>query len=119
MMHQRDHKKLNMSAPHRRSVLRNQLISFILNESLTTTKARIKEVRRFAEKMVTLAREGNTYNARRRAKALLPYNDDALTKLFVDIAPRFATRPGGYTRILSLGRRQSDTADIARLEWVE
>lgn len=118
MKHQVDRKKLNMSAPHRRAFIRNQTISFIMNGSLTTTKVRAKEIRRFAEKLVTLARKGNTFNNRRRAKALLPYKDEALAKLFTEIAPRYEHRPGGYTRVLGLGRRVSDTADMARLEWV-
>ena len=118
MKHQIKSKKLNLKSPHRKALLRNQLIMFILHGHLTTTKAHVKEVQRFAEKMVTLAREGNNFNARRRAKSLLPYDDTALTKLFIEIAPRYVTRPGGYTRVLSLGRRPSDTAQIARLEWV-
>jgi len=118
MNHQNGKSKLNLSAPHRRSLIRNQTILLITEGSLTSTKARVKEVRRFAEKLVTLAREGNNFNARRRAKALLPYKDEALVKLFTDIAPRYVNRPGGYTRIISLGRRVSDTADIAKLEWV-
>ncbi len=118
MQHQKSHKKLNLAAPHRRALLRNQVISLILNGSLTTTKARAKEVKRLAEKLVTLARDGNTFNNRRRAKSILPYKEDALVKLFVDIAPRYVSRPGGYTRIYLLGRRMSDTAEMARLEWV-
>lgn len=118
MKHQMKKRKLNLGAPHRRALLRNQVISLILHGSLTTTKARVKEVRSFAEKMVTLARKGNNYLNRQRAKAILPYHDEALAKLFVEIAPRFVDRPGGYTRILLLGRRMSDTAEIARLEWV-
>lgn len=118
MNHQNGRKKLNLGGPHRRAMLRNQIISFILNGSLTTTKARVKEVRRLTEKLVTLARDGNTFNARRRAKSELPYNEDALVKLFNEIAPRYVSRPGGYTRILPLGRRVSDTAQMARLEWV-
>jgi large subunit ribosomal protein L17 len=118
MNHQKSRKKLNMSAPHRRAFIRNQVISLIMNDCLTTTKARAKVVRSFAEKMVTLALKGNNFNARRRAKQLLPYKDEALVKLFIEIAPRYENRPGGYTRILSLGRRISDTADMARVEWV-
>jgi large subunit ribosomal protein L17 len=118
MNHQNGRKKLNLSAPHRRALLRNQVIHFILNGSLTTTKARVREVRSFAEKLVTLARQGNTFNPRRRAKQLLPYSDDALVKLFMEIAPRYTERPGGYTRIYNLPQRMSDTAQIARLEWV-
>ncbi len=118
MMHQNGIKKLNKRSSHRKALIRNQAITFILHGSLTTTKVRVKEVRRFVEKMVTLARTGNTFNARRRAKALLPYKEEALVKLFTEIAPCYVDRPGGYTRILSLGRRVSDTADMARLEWV-
>ncbi|HBY05549.1 MAG: 50S ribosomal protein L17 [candidate division TM6 bacterium GW2011_GWE2_42_60] len=118
MKHQKSIKKLNLAAPHRRALLRNQVISLILNGSLTTTKARAKEVKRLAEKMVTLARGGNTFNNRRRAKELLPYKEEALVKLFTEIAPQYVTRPGGYTRLYLLGRRMSDTAEMARLEWV-
>lgn len=118
MKHQNSRKKLNLSPAHRRALIRNQIISFILNGSLTTTKARVKEVRRHAEKLVTLAREGNTFNVRRRVQSALPYSDAALDKLFKEIAPRYVGRPGGYTRILPLANRVSDTAQIARLEWV-
>jgi large subunit ribosomal protein L17 len=118
MKHQKRYAKLNLAGPHRLAMIRNQTITLIEHGSLTTTRARAKEVRRFAEKLVTLARSGNTYVQRQRAKALLPYKDEALVKLFAEIAPRYKDRPGGYTRILLLGRRISDTADIARLEWV-
>ncbi len=118
MNHQNGRKKLNLNAAHRRAMLRNQTILFIEKGSLVTTKARIKEVRRFAEKLVTLARTGNTFNARRRAKAILPYKESALVQLFTEIAPRYVNRPGGYTRIIPLGRRVSDTAEMAKLEWV-
>ncbi len=118
MNHQSGRKKLNRKAPHRRAMLRNQVISLITYGHLTTTKTRVKEVRRFAEKLVTLARGGNNLVARRRAKSLLPYKEEALVKLFTEIAPRYVSRPGGYTRIIPLGRRISDTADIAKLEWV-
>lgn len=119
MRHQKARKKLNLSADHRRALIRNQTISLIMHGHIVSTKARVKEVRRFAEKLVTLARDGNDFNARRRARSILPYKDDALTKLFKEIAPRYANRPGGYTRIIPLGHRASDTAPIARLEWVE
>ncbi len=118
MKHQSGTVKLNRAPAHRRSMLRNQVMSLITYGHLVTTKARAQEVRRFAEKLVTLAREGNTFNARRRAKSLLPYKDEVLHKLFIDIAPRYVNRPGGYTRIIPLGRRISDTSLMARLEWV-
>ena len=118
MRHQNGRKKLNLQSDHRKALLRNQAITLISHGSLTSTKARVKEVRRFAEKLVTIAREGNTVNARRRAQALLPYKDEALVKLFMEIAPRYTQRPGGYTRIIPLGKRMSDTAMMAKLEWV-
>jgi len=118
MIHQNGRKKLNLKPAHKRSLMRNQTIMLIEKGSITSTKARIKEVQRFAEKLVTLAREGNNFNARRRAKALLPYKEEALIKLFTEIAPRYTQRPGGYTRVIPLGRRLSDTATIAKLEWV-
>ena len=73
---------------------------------------------RLAEKLVTVARVGNNFNARRRALSLLPYKQEALDKLFKEIAPRYVERNGGYTRLISLGQRMGDTAHIARLEWV-
>lgn len=118
MKHQNGRKKLNMGSAHRKALIRNQAILLIEQGSLVSTKARVKEVRRFAEKLVTLAREGNTFNARRRAQALLPYKQEALVKLFAEVAPRYTNRPGGYTRIIPLGRRVSDTAEVAKLEWV-
>lgn len=118
MVHQNGRKKLNLKAPHRRSLLRNQAIHLINYGHLVSTKARIKETKRLIERAVTIAREGNTFNARRRVQALLPYDVDAIVKLFKEIAPQYVSRPGGYTRIISLGKRMSDTATVARLEWV-
>jgi len=118
MKHQIGRKKLNVKPSHKRSLLRNQVIYLIEHGHLVTTKVRIKEVQKLAERLVTLARKGNTFNVRRRAKMLLPYKKDALSKLFVEIAPQYVERPGGYTRVIPMGRRVSDTATIARLEWV-
>jgi len=118
MMHQSGRKKLNRKSSHRRAMLRNQVIHLIMYGKLVSTKARVKETQRLAEKLVTIAREGNTFNARRRALSLLPYKEEALVKLFKEVAPRYTERPGGYTRVISLGQRTSDTASIAQLEWV-
>ncbi len=118
MMHQSGRKKLNMKSSHRKAVLRNQVIHLITYGKLVTTKPRLKEVKRLAEKVVTIARTGDGFNARRRVLAILPYNKDAVLKLFKEVAPRYVDRPGGYTRIIPLGRRKSDTAPIAQLEWV-
>ncbi len=116
--HQSGRKKLNVSAPHKRAMMRNQVISLITNGHLVTTKARAKEASRLAEKLVTIARTGNNFNTRRRILSLLPYKEEAIIKLFTDIAPKYTQRPGGYTRVISLGIRPSDTAPIARVEWV-
>jgi len=118
MRHQKARKKLNVKPSHKRSLMRNQVIHLIDYGHLVSTKTMVKEVKKLAEKVVTIAREGNTFNARRRVKALLPYKEATVIKLFKEVAPRYVDRPGGYTRIVPLGRRMSDTADIARLEWV-
>ena len=119
MIHQSGRKKLNLKAPHRRALLRNQVIHMIKYGHLVSTKARVKETRRLVERVITIAREGNTFNTRRRVNALLPYDSNAVIKLFTEIAPRYVSRPGGYTRIIPLGKRMSDTATVARLEWVK
>ena len=118
MRHLSGKKKLNMKGSYRKAFLRNQVIQFINFGHITSTTANIKEVRRLAEKLVTIARDGNEFNARRKAHAMLPYSQESLLKLFKEIAPQYVDRPGGYTRILPLGRRQSDTASISRLQWV-
>lgn len=120
MKHQSGKKKLNVTFSHKKSLMRNQVMHLIAYGHLVSTKARVKQVQRLAERLVTIARKGsNDINARRKAKALLPYKDDILLTLFKDIAPRYVSRPGGYTRVIPLGKRQSDTATIARLEWVQ
>jgi large subunit ribosomal protein L17 len=118
MIHQSGRKKLNVNPAHRRSLLRNQVIHLITYGHLVTTTARAKETRRLAERVVTIAREGNTFNARRRVKAMLPYKDAALDKLFTEIAPKYTQRAGGYTRVIPLGKRVSDTAQLSKVEWV-
>jgi large subunit ribosomal protein L17 len=118
MRHHYGRKKLNLKAPHRRSLLRNQVIHLITYGHLITTKANAKEVKKLAEKIVTIARAGHTFSTHRRVQALLPYKKEAILKLFKEIAPGYADRPGGYTRLISLGQRVSDTAPIAKLEWV-
>ena len=118
MKHQINKRKLNVTPSHRKALLRNQVIHLITFGSLTTTRARAKEVQRFAEKIVTKARVGNHFNVRRAVKAMLPYKEEALLKLFNEVAPKYVNRPGGYLRVIKLPRRISDTAPIARLEWV-
>lgn len=118
MKHQNGRRKLNRKPAHRRAMLRNQVIHLIKFGSLQTTKPRVKEVQRIAERIVTLSRGGMHFNTIRRIKSMLPYDESAVRKMINEIAPRYEGRPGGYTRVISLGRRVSDTAPIARLEWV-
>lgn len=118
MKHQIKSKKLNLKFPHRKAMLRNQVIHLITHGSLTTTMPSAKEARKLAERLITIAKVGNEFNARRRAKALLPYKEDALLKLFLEIAPKYVNRPGGYTRIIKMPQRIADTAPIGRVEWV-
>ncbi len=118
MRHQNGRAKLNLKPSHRRSLLRNQVIHLVMYGHLVTTKANAKETQRLAEKLITIARVGNDFNSRRRAQQLLPYKQEALVKLFKEIAPKYVSRPGGYTRVIPMGKRASDTATIARLEWV-
>ncbi len=118
MKHQIGKKKLNIRAPHRRALLRNQAIHFIKNGVLQTTKARAKEVQKLVEKTVTVARNGYDFNTIRRVRKILPYDFKMVEKLIKEIAPKYVDRPGGYTRMIPMGKRPSDTATIARLEWV-
>lgn len=118
MNHQNGRQKLNLKSGHRKALLRNQVIHFINYGVLQTTKAKVKEVQKMAEKIVTIARVGNDFNTIRRVKQLLPYDNAAVSKLIKEVAPRYVGRPGGYTRVVPLGTRESDTAKIARLEWV-
>lgn len=119
MNHQSGYRKLNLRGSHRIALLRNQVIHLITYGFLQTTKARAKEVQRMAESIVTVARKGADFNTIRRVTQLLPYSKDACKKLIAEIAPRYVDRPGGYTRIIPMGRRISDTAPIARLQWVD
>jgi large subunit ribosomal protein L17 len=119
MKHQNGRRKLNCSSKHRKALLRKQALLFIKYGVLSSTTARIKEVRSLVEKVVTIAREGNNFNSRRRALQILPYDQETLKKLFIEIAPKYVTRPGGYTRIRLLHHRLSDTAPIAQMTWVE
>lgn len=116
MRHRKKGRQLNVSPSHRKAMLRNMAIALIENESISATDARVKEVRPFFEKMVTLAKRGDLH-ARRRALSLLP-NKQAVAKLFTTIAPRFVDRNGGYTRIIKIGRREGDGAQISLIELV-
>ena len=117
MRHQNKTVKLGVTAAHRKALLANQVCSLIEHQRIKTTLAKAKAVRPLAEKMVTLGKDGSLH-ARRTALAVLRQKD-AVKKLFDDIAPRSAARNGGYTRIIKLGQRKSDSAAVAFLEWVD
>ncbi len=117
MRHQKKTVKLGRTAEHRKALLANQVCSLIEHQRIKTTLAKAKAVRPLAEKMVTLGKKGSLH-ARRTALAVLRQKD-AVKKLFEDIAPRSASRNGGYTRIVKLGARKSDSAPVAFIEWVD
>ena len=117
MRHQKKTVKLGRTAEHRKALLANQVCSLIEHQRIKTTLAKAKAVRPLAEKMVTLGKKGSLH-ARRTALAVLRQKG-AVKKLFEDIAPRSATRNGGYTRIVKLGARKSDSAPVAFIEWVD
>jgi large subunit ribosomal protein L17 len=110
-------RKLGMPTDQRRALLRNQVTSFLENGKMTTTVTRAKETRSMAEKMITLGKKG-TLAARRQALAYIT-KEDVVTKLFNEIAPKYAERNGGYTRIYKLGERRGDGAQMAILELVD
>ncbi len=114
MRHRVHGRKLGRSTPHRRALLRNLCTSLFEHERLTTTVEKAKEVRPVAEKLITLGKAGSLH-ARRRAAAVL-LKAAVVKKLFDTIAVRFADRNGGYTRIVKLGHRQGDGADLAIIE---
>jgi len=122
MRHRNKTVKLGRTAEHRNALLANQACSLIEHGRITTTLAKAKAVRPLAEKMVTLAKRGGLH-ARRTALALLRNNSartsKAVSKLFTEIGPRSADRKGGYTRIVKLGPRASDSAPMAFIEWVD
>jgi large subunit ribosomal protein L17 len=117
MRHRVHGRKLGRTSAHRKALFRNQLSSLFVHERIVTTIAKAKELRPLAERMVTMART-NSLPARRRALSMVP-DREIVRRLFEDIAPRFVDRPGGYTRILRLGRRHGDGAELAILEFVD
>src|SRR5215475_13838117 len=117
MRHQKKTIKLGRTAEHRKALLANQVCSLIEHQRIETTLAKAKAVRPLAEHMVTLGKNGSIH-ARRTALATLRQKS-AVKKLFDDIAPRSAERNGGYTRIIKLGQRKSDSAPMAFIEWVD
>jgi large subunit ribosomal protein L17 len=117
MRHGMVNRKLGRTASHRKALFSNQLASLIENERIVTTLPKAKELRPIAEKLITLAKNDSVH-ARREAARQVP-DDRHIAKLFDTIGPRFSTRPGGYTRIMKLGARRGDAAEMAILELVE
>ena len=117
MRHHRAGKKLGRDSAHRRALYANLAGSLIEHGRIRTTEAKAKAVKPFAEQMITLGKRGDLA-ARRQAIAELR-SQDVVHQLFADVAPRFADRPGGYTRIVKLGPRPGDAAEMAYLELVD
>ncbi|HQH45283.1 MAG TPA: 50S ribosomal protein L17 [Candidatus Aminicenantes bacterium] len=116
MRHRLSGRKLGRTTAHREMLLRNLATSLIEKERVRTTVAKAKELRPFVEKLITMGKTG-TLAARRRALAVL-MKEDAVTRLFETVAPRFSERAGGYTRIVKLGPRKGDGAEMAVIELV-
>ena len=110
------YRKLGRDTAHRKAMLRNLVTDLLREGRIQTTEHRAKEARRQAEKMITLGKRGDLH-ARRQAMAYI-YDESVVTKVFEEIAPKYADRQGGYTRILKLGPRQGDNAEVVFLELV-
>jgi large subunit ribosomal protein L17 len=125
MRHNLGYRKLGRVTEHRLALLRNQAIALLRHEKIETTMPKAKELRPFVERLITLAKRGvkagaangKSLHARRLVLAELP-DKEVVGKLFDTLAPRFAERPGGYTRILRVGFRRGDSAEVAHVELV-
>ena len=117
MRHRVHGRKLGRTSAHRKALFRNQLTALFTHERIITTVPKAKELRPIAERMVTLAGTGTL--AARRSVAAMVADKKIAKRLFDEIAPRFADRPGGYTRIMRLGRRRGDNAELAIIEFVD
>jgi large subunit ribosomal protein L17 len=117
MRHQKTRNKLSRDSAHRKALLMNLSKQLIEHERIKTTEAKAKAVKPEVEKLITLAKRGDLH-ARRQALSTLCQDKFAVHKLFVEVAPRYADRDGGYTRILKLGPRRSDATEMVFLELV-
>ena len=117
MRHQKTRHKLSRTSSHRKAMLRNLCKEVIEHERIKTTEAKAKAVKPEIEQLITLAKTDDLHS-RRQALAALGQDKFAVHKLFVEIAPRYADRPGGYTRILKLGPRRSDSTEMVFIELV-
>ncbi len=116
MRHRKKGRQLSRTRSHRKATLRNLATSLFRHERIETTTAKAKELRPYAERLITLARRGDVHS--RRLAATKIQDRQVLGKLFDDIAPRYAERPGGYTRVLKLGNRKGDAAEMSLIELV-
>ncbi|HEX7490025.1 MAG TPA: 50S ribosomal protein L17 [Anaeromyxobacteraceae bacterium] len=117
MKHRVVGRRLDRTTEHRTAMFRNLVTSLFRHERITTTTPKAKEIKRFADKFITLAKQG-TPHARRQANRDVR-DVEVLNKLFDTLGPRFKSRPGGYTRIVRVGRRAGDAAEMAMIELVE
>ena len=116
MRHKVAGRKLSRATDHRMALYRNLVTDLLRYEKIVTTEAKAKEARSLAEKVITLGKQKNLH-ARRQALAFV-YEKDVVDKLFTELGPRYAERPGGYTRVVKLGPRLGDGAPMAQLELV-
>jgi len=117
MRHRNAGRKYSRTPEHRKSMFRNLLTSFFRHEKITTTDPKAKELKRLAEKIITMGKAGDLNNIRKAASII---NDpEVVTKIFKNISPRFKDRAGGYTRIVKLGKRLGDGADMSIIELIE
>ena len=117
MRHRKKGRHFARTAEHRKMMFRNMATSLFLHGRIETTVEKAKELRRYAEPLITVAKRGDLHSRRLVTRKI---NDtQAVTRLFDEIAPRYAERPGGYTRVLQLGHRPGDAADMAIIELVD
>jgi len=117
MRHNKSGKRLGRNSSHRKAMMRNMVTSLFAHEKITTTDIRAKELRKIADKMITLGKRGDIH-ARRQAMQVIR-DRKVVGKLFDLVAPRYKDRPGGYTRIIKLGQRAGDNASLSLIELVE
>lgn len=117
MNHQIAGRKLGRTTDHKEALLRNLVTSLIMHDRLTTTEAKAKELRRIADRMITLGKKGDLAAVRRAERVLR--SKEAIGRLFKELAPLFATRNGGYTRIIKYKTRRGDHAPLVIIEWTE
>ncbi|MBI1987441.1 MAG: 50S ribosomal protein L17 [Nitrospinae bacterium] len=117
MRHRKAGRKLGRTSSHRQAMLGNMLMGLITSEGIITTLAKAKELRRVADRMITLAKRGDLHA--RRLALMVVRDEPAVRKLFDVLGQRYAERHGGYTRIYQLGHRHGDSAPLALIEWVD